>query len=273
MSGPLRLATDLPRAEACHDGLLALMRAAIQGQRSGGGFERVAGLDCYLKYGPLRGSARRRHGLRSWFGVPVPRLREYDNLTWLRANGFGAPRPLAAGALGPRAAPTFQYLATLTVDGAPTLRALCEGSPPAEAHRPLARLGEELARLHGAGFVHGDLFPRNLLVEDPRGTPRILFLDSWRGGPRRSTLLRGDVHPRGTAYDLACLMLFGVELFDDEGQELLLGRYFEGRALSRGARGRILRRAVELRRGLVAQAQRRGRTTPPIPTTDWSPSI
>jgi hypothetical protein len=67
----------------------------------------------FFKYGPLAGKARVRHALR---GVLLrqepPRLRELANLTWLRLNGFHAPRPLAAGVYRRGVLPLFQFLYT-----------------------------------------------------------------------------------------------------------------------------------------------------------------
>lgn len=170
----------------------------------------------YYKGSPLRRRPALRHFLRGRFGLEIPRLQEFSNLEWLRAHGFRAARPLLAGVRGTW--PRFQFLYTELVPDASTL---AEAFPRAEAAQrrawlePLAR---DLARLHALGFVHRDLFARNLLVgrhDDPRCT----FLDAWRGGPGRG--LRGPDH------DLACLFLDGAHLFAPEEQALLLTTYRE----------------------------------------------
>ncbi len=60
------------------------------------------------------------------------------------------------------------------------------------------RLGQILASvlatlgcLHDAGFVHGDLKPAHVRVEDPEGAPRVILLDLG------SSLAQGSAHTRG----------------------------------------------------------------------------
>ena len=48
--------------------------------------------------------------------------------------------------------------------GATTLRDLIADGVPADAERLLVEVAEGLAHLHGAGFVHGDLKPSNVLI-------------------------------------------------------------------------------------------------------------
>jgi tRNA A-37 threonylcarbamoyl transferase component Bud32 len=45
-------------------------------------------------------------------------------------------------------------------------------------------LGNEVGRMHALHFLHGDLYPRNVLVDPARTGGRSLwFIDSWAGGP------------------------------------------------------------------------------------------
>lgn len=238
------------------------MRAACAAQTQGGELRALAGARVYLKYGSLRGHARRRHGWRARVGLRLPRLAEYANLEWLRAHDFDAVEPIAAGAYWERGLPHFQFLATRAVEDAETLRARLERDAPTEARALLAaRLGGEVARLHRAGFVHRDLFPRNLLVT--ANDERIVFLDAWRGGP--GLALPG----RGPSYDLACLLVHGVELFATAELDALLDAYFAGRAIEGRRRGAFLSRVGRQRARLVDHLARKGRTTPPLPRHEW----
>jgi len=186
---------------------------------------RIAGLDLYLKAGTLRGRAAVRHALRRrLFRKPAPRLREHANLAWLRARGFAAPEPLLAGVLVRRGLPRLQLLATRWVDLARPLGAVLASSSSPDRTALLRRLGADVGRLHALGFVHRDLFFRNLLVAST-SPPTLVFLDAWRGGP--TTLPRPG---RGPAYDLACLLLEGAAALSPEEQRELLTAYGAARS-------------------------------------------
>ena len=250
--------------------LLPRMRAASQvrgATRSSGEFTTLAGQRVYLKSGPLRGKARLRHGLRARVGLGIPRVREYDNLEWLREHGFGAAEPLAAGVFRRGGFPYFQFLATRAVEESRTLRDHLPACTPAERVSLATHLGCEVARLHDTGFVHRDLFPRNLLITVENGAPLIAFIDAWRGGPRRAL----PRFARGADYDLACLMLYGVELFEDSEVSALLDAYFDARGMDARARASTLSRVARTRARLVRRLERSGRTNPPIPRRDWEP--
>ena len=184
-----------------------LERASRTGAKERGARD-LAGRRVFFKLGPLRGKVRLRHGLRRLLGRGLPRLREFENLTWLRASGFGAPEPLLAGAFLRKGLPVFQFLFTAAVARARTVREALESGPPAERAPLLEALAGDVARLHVRGFVHRDLFPRNLLVTTDGGTPRIHFLDAWRGGARRGL--------RGADYDLGCFFLYAADLLSSE---------------------------------------------------------
>ncbi len=246
--------------------------AALDEERSPGRFVELGAGRAWLKASRFRGKARARHGLRGLAGLAVPRLRERANLAWLRARGFGAPLPLAAGRIGPRAAPRAQFLFTREVP-APTLRALCE--EPGRAPRPdvFDALGRDLARLFACGFVHCDLFPRNLLVDERDGTPRIVYLDAWRGGAWPQ--LRSHPRRRGPVYDVASLMLFGSELFHVGEQIALVRALFLGVPPERRARrlARIARRRDALARRFNRRRRPDSLLPPAPPTWDVAPLL
>jgi hypothetical protein len=231
-----------------------LEEAARRGEKRQG-FRALGATRVFLKYGPLRGRARLRHALRRAFSrAQFPRIQEFENLDWLRARGFDAPRPLAAGVELSWGMPRFQFLATTEIPGARTLGEYVLGSSAERRALVIARLASELARMHALGFVHRDLFTRNLLVVEERGTPRIFFVDAWRGGPRERT----PFGRRDAAFDLACLMLEGATLFDAREQELFLHSYLAGgEAPGERNAGTLFLRVARLRRGILARESRR----------------
>jgi len=96
----------------------------------------------------------------------------------LTASGINAPPVLLYGR---ETATRCGIIATARAQGEVLPMALrmtgAEGLPHKRAL--LRALGEEIARLHRAGFVHGDLTPYNVIVE--RGEPpRFVFIDNER---------------------------------------------------------------------------------------------
>jgi len=176
-------------------------------------------LKIFLKGTYLRGKAIYRHTLRTALGCPLPCEREFRNLTWLRTHGFLAPRPLAAGGIWRGLVPCYQVLITELVADASTL---CEVHPSPEQWHAL---GTEVARLHNSGFIHRDLFPRNVLLNREG---KFVFLDTRYGGRSRPF--------RDAAYDLACLTLDPAPLGPKGGDALFAG-YSELRRLPRRYRG------------------------------------
>ena len=172
----------------------------LRAERGDGAFLPWADGRLYAKWSPLGGRAGLRHALRSLAGLSLPRLREFDNLTWLRDHGFRAPRPLMAAAAWHGRRPRLQLLCTAAVEGTGDLGELLARDEPARAAQALADLAAETARMHALGFVHRDLFLRNLLVPED-GEARVVVLDAWRGGPAQR--LGGA---RGDAYDVGCLL-------------------------------------------------------------------
>ncbi len=201
----------------------------------------------WFKGEPLRGKAAWRHGLRARvFRLPLPRQNEFHNLRWLARRSFEVALPLAAGAFFRAGLPRYQFMLTVEAVGAVTLAEFLENGPPAERAEVLDELARETARMHALGFIHHDLFPRNILLE-PRSTDpailvtgervgtwpgpvgitgagrRLLFLDAWAGGPAPQL--------RGPAYDIACLMLHADELFTGPEQERFFRVYLAERTV------------------------------------------
>lgn len=226
------------------------------------------GVVVHFKHGPLDWKHALRHGLRKrLLGREFPRLAEFDNLAWLRRNGFHAPEPLAAGAFVRGGMPLFQFLHTREVPRARTLAEVLSSDRGEIRGRALRSLAGEIARLHALGFVHRDLFPRNVLVTDEPPDPRVHFLDCWRGGP----------HPglRGPAYDIACLMLFCADLLSPKEQGVFFDAYFEPGSWAKGApnRKRLLAAAARDRRRLERRfrTRRRAESVLALPAPEWDP--
>ena len=108
----------------------------------------------------------------------------------LRRDGIGVPEILLVGAeeQGGR-----EIIATTSVWGFSVLRHVSTRSESLAAKRSVLRgLGAEVARLHRAGYLHGDLTPYNIFVrrEDPS---KFVFIDHDR---TRRTIMSRFERPR-----------------------------------------------------------------------------
>lgn len=210
--GPWRLRGERALFEELRD---ALEEAASAGRRMRT-IDRLGPFVAFCKGSALRPRPALRHALRGLAGRELPRLAEFANLSWLRAHGFLAPRPLLAGARRSAGLSRYQFLCTELVPAARTLEEALPGAPPAQRAAWLTALARDVAALHRQGFVHRDLFARNLLVGGADST-RCTFLDAWRGGPGRG--LRGPDH------DLGCFFLAAATTLTREEQSLFLTTY------------------------------------------------
>jgi tRNA A-37 threonylcarbamoyl transferase component Bud32 len=108
-------------------------------------------------------------------------VRAVDRSIELARDGFSVPTVLVHGwAYG-----GHEFMVTGTVQGAPVLhlatRRFGEPQLPLRDRRALLRdCGREIARLHRAGWVHGDLRLSNVLfgTAAPNHAPRLWFLDN-----------------------------------------------------------------------------------------------
>jgi len=224
----------------------------------------------WLKSGALGGKAALRYGLRRAFlRLAPPRVRELENLAWLRERLFRVPEPLAAGFIARGLRLRFQFLLTARLEGVRPLDEALAAAQRGERAELLDELAREVARMHALRFVHHDLYLRNVLAAPPHvgeGDPRrLFFVDAWRGGPH---------YPwRDAAYDLGCLMLEGAGLLDLQEQRTFVRLYLEERsAQGRAADGAALLAAAERER---AAQLRRARRQPhrwryaEAPVEDW----
>lgn len=245
------------------------MRAAValacdDAARDGRGIERVAfaGTDAWFKREVLFGKARVRWGLKALvFRAKVPRVAEYYHLSWLTERLFQTALPLAAGVFVRAGFPVRQFVITEHVADSTPFEAWFATAASDERGAVLDEIAREAARMHSIGFVHHDLFTRNLLVVPASHLRRVFFLDAWAGGPPPQL--------RGAAYDIACFLFDADTQFTRVEIERFLALYVEERA----AQGRAVRRAefvarVARERDQLVQrarsrpADRRGRAVP-----------
>jgi len=248
--------------------LAELREAARAGRRLAG---LVAGGAAYAKGGPLRGRARLRHGLRAALGLGLPRTRELANLRWLRARGFPAPEPLAALTTTRAGLPAWQGLVTARVERATDAAPALARADARTARARCRALGGLVGRLHAAGFLHRDLYVRNLLLcEDAVDAPPVV-LDAWRGGPGGAARWTARLVGRDAAYDLACLFVHLPGLVDREACDACLEAYAEARALDRDERSALVARALPLRAQAAARERARARRDAGTIPREWRP--
>ncbi len=172
-----------------------------------------------------------RHGVCHVKSYPPPdgrrALRAFAMGRALDVAGFAAPVTLLVGQHG-----AAGLLVTADTGGEDLLAVLARlARPDREARRCkrdlLRRLGAEVARLHAAGFVHGDLVPPNLRSRD--GT--FVFLDNDR--TRRGWFGLGA---RRNLVQLGRFVVLGVTASD---RARVLNAYASARQLDRRQRHRL----------------------------------
>lgn len=248
-----------------------LMRAAgelagLDLERAGSGLERLEfmGFDAWFKRSNLAGKSRMRWALKRAFGAKLPRVAEYYNHSWLTERLFETPLPLAAGEFLEHGLPKRHFLISEHVPGV-TLEEFLRDRHRADRGSVLEELAHETARMHALGFVHHDLYPRNVLVRDATHPRRVVFLDAWAGGP--------PPQGRGAAYDLACVFLHADSELDGAEFDSFVDRYVAERSgLARPVdRAVLIKRALRHRRALIERLRKRPREQRgrAVPSVDW----
>jgi len=257
------------RIEECRRGAeIALERApAVRGEMVAWSAARA-----YFKGSPLHGGARARWAVKhALLRQPLPRVRELLNLHWLRARVFQAPRPLCTGVLTRGGVARYQFLLTEEVVGARTLDVFLRTVAPGSRERAevLAELACEVARMHALGFVHHDLYARNILVVPGVAHARLSFIDAWAGGPPPQW--------RSRAYDVACLLLRAPSTWEPSEIETFLARYFAERKVQDRPveQHRFLGRMQTQRRRLIDRLRSRPHELrdEPLPDVEISASL
>ncbi len=162
-------------------------------------FEQVGGPNAYFKVlDPIRGLNRIRWIFKRTRAAHVASISES-----LRADGVGVPEILLLGAerRGGR-----EIIVTARVDGSTVARYL-KRAKLASRRVMLSALGAEVARLHRAGYIHGDLTPYNIFVTGLE-PPQFAFIDHER--TRRTILSRFDRPRMRNLVQLGRLQLGGV---------------------------------------------------------------
>jgi len=146
--------------------------------------DRPGGVDVYFKVlDPIRGLNRIRWIFKRRRAAHVASISEH-----LRADGVGVPEILL---LGVERKGGREIIVTSRVDGFNVVRHLKRAN--LAARRVVLRaLGAEVARLHRAGYIHGDLTPFNIYVTGIE-PPKFVFIDHER---TRRTILSRFERPR-----------------------------------------------------------------------------
>ncbi len=127
----------------------------------------------------LRGTFR-----GTFFGMQRGQI-EYAGLNTMRALGLPAVRPVAYGVRRALHFVTACFLITEEVPEAENLTTFAQEVAAGRRHltrtqrqKLIQELATQVAAVHATGFVHGNLFWRNVLVrEGPAGKPEFFFLD------------------------------------------------------------------------------------------------
>ncbi len=162
-------------------------------------FDQVGGPNAYFKVlDPIRGLNRIRWIFRRRRAAHAALISEH-----LRAAGVGVPEILLLGAerRGGR-----EIIVTARIDGSNLARYL-KRAKLAPRRVVLRALGAEIARLHRAGYIHGDLTPFNIFVTGLE-PPQFVFIDHER--TRRTILSRFERPRMRNLVQLGQLELGGV---------------------------------------------------------------
>jgi len=147
-------------------------------------FDHVGGPDAYFKVlDPIRGLNRIRWIFKRRRAAHVASILEH-----LRADAVGVPEILL---LGVERGGGREIIVTSRVDGISVVRHL-KLAKLASRRVVLRALGVEVARLHRAGYIHGDLTPYNVFVAGLE-PPQFVFIDHER---TRRTILSRFARPR-----------------------------------------------------------------------------
>jgi heptose I phosphotransferase len=199
------------------------------------------------------------------FGFVSRSLREAHSLQALRHEGIACPEWMAVGEDGRGRA----FLLVRAAEGAVEMRTYLQGRPAARDRLRLARrLGAALARMHGAGFLHPDLYAKHVLV-GPGG--RSVVLLDWQRSRRRH-----PPSPAECARDLAALhATLAGDLASPRERLACLVAYARRRPALRSSRRalrRLLRRVAAEARRLLARRHIREKQQPALPpdaVQDW----
>ncbi|HYV34477.1 MAG TPA: lipopolysaccharide kinase InaA family protein [Gemmataceae bacterium] len=113
------------------------------------------------------------------FGWATKSTREFALLTTLKNDGIGCPAPIACGEDSQGRA----FLLVRDLQQGVELRHYLQRLDGKNRGTVARQLGAAVARFHKAGYVHGDLYAKHVLVDDSQGPEQLqfCFLDWQRG--------------------------------------------------------------------------------------------
>ncbi len=162
-------------------------------------FGQVGGLKAYFKVlDPIRGLNRIRWIFKRRRSAHVASISQH-----LRADAVGVPEILL---LGVERRGGRELIVTARIEGFNLVRHL-KRAQLASRRGLLRALGAEVARLHRAGYIHGDLTPYNIFVTGLE-PPQFVFIDHER--TRRTILSRFERPRMRNLVQLGHLELAGV---------------------------------------------------------------
>jgi hypothetical protein len=206
-------------------------------------FDQVGGVKAYFKVlDPIRGLNRVRWIFRRRRAAHVASISDH-----LRADAIGVPEILL---LGVERRGGRELIVTARVEGFNVVRHL-KRAKLAARRVVLRALGAEVARLHRAGYIHGDLTPFNIFVTGLE-PPKFVFIDHER---TRRTILSRLERPRiRNLVQLGHLELAGVSNTDRM-------RVWCGYAAAFSAQRAQRRRAVALLQARIALERKQAGVT------------
>lgn len=153
----------------------------------------------YVKH--VRRLKDRTRGLGAWMSRvrwqlgPSRVFRVMRVIGRMEACGFAVPRLILA-ARRRRGSAAEELLITRACDGPSMVEAVGRAAGRAQREAVIAPVARDVARLHAAGFVHGDLLPGNLVLAGEAGRP--VYLDNdrthcrwfWRRWAQRRNLVQ-----------------------------------------------------------------------------------
>jgi tRNA A-37 threonylcarbamoyl transferase component Bud32 len=188
----------------------------------------------------LVGYLKRYAGYRgrwSYFRHAGRLRREAVALQWLQERSLKVPPLLAWGIRSRWGIVTASFILTAEVEGAETLDALWYRAASTDRSRLLVRLATVIGRMHRTGFIHGNLYGRNILIATGTGEPYLIDFPASRMNPP------WPIGTFGMVRDLSGLLSDLDPLLSEEATRFLAA-YAEARWPDRplDARERMVRR-------------------------------
>jgi tRNA A-37 threonylcarbamoyl transferase component Bud32 len=156
--------------------------------------------------------------LRWRYLFSAPRVkREFENMVTCRNLGIPVPEPVSWCELRSLGLQKYNAIATV-YEPLRDLGQVLSDIPEGESRRVelIEAAGKLLAQMHRSGVVWATPFPRNILVNEDRGTQLLAF-----DMPYACKFKRALVGGRPAAYDLELLIRFGLNQSNFESQEAL----------------------------------------------------